>query len=79
VGGLAALRLIEESPRSFDAAIATCRWKAPKNGLDSRFLLAYAAVFGWPDPWGAVNDVRAGLNFARDVNPIVPWPKPNGK
>jgi pimeloyl-ACP methyl ester carboxylesterase len=81
LGGLAALRLIEENPRSFDAAIATC---APAAGNPKRmdrtldFALAYAAVFGWPDAWGAIDDLREGLNFARDVNPIVQWPKPDG-
>ncbi|MBZ5621061.1 MAG: lysophospholipase [Acidobacteriia bacterium] len=81
LGGLAALRLIEENPRSFDAAIATC---PPAAGTPRRmdrtldFALAYAAVFGWPDAWGAIDDLRAGLNFAKDVNPIVPWPKPDG-
>jgi pimeloyl-ACP methyl ester carboxylesterase len=81
LGGLAALRLIEEFPRSFDAAIATC---PPAAGTPRRmdrtldFALAYAAAFGWPDAWGPIDDLRPGLNFARDVNPIVPWPKPDG-
>lgn len=81
LGGLAALRLIEESPRSFDAAVATC---APAAGTPKRFdrsldfALAYAAVFGWPDAWGPIDDLRPGLNFAKEVNPIVQWPKPDG-
>ncbi len=82
LGGLAALRLIEEFPRSYDAAVATC---APAAGNPRRmdrtldFALAYDAVFGWPvDKWGAVDQLKDGLNFARDVNPIVPWPKPDG-
>jgi pimeloyl-ACP methyl ester carboxylesterase len=81
LGGLAALRLIEENPRSFDAAIATC---PPAAGAPLRFdrtldfALAYEAVFGWPDAWGPVNDLKPGINFARDVNPVVPWPKPDG-
>ncbi|MBI4907957.1 MAG: prolyl oligopeptidase family serine peptidase [Acidobacteria bacterium] len=81
LGGLTALRLIEDYPRSFDAAIATC---APAAGTPRRmdrmldFALAYAAVFGWPDAWGPLDDLRPGLNFARDVNPIVPWPRPDG-
>lgn len=81
LGGLVALRLIEEYPRSFDAAIATC---APAAGTPRRmdrmldFSLAYWAVFGWPDAWGPIGELRPGLNFARDVNPIVPWPKPDG-
>jgi pimeloyl-ACP methyl ester carboxylesterase len=81
LGGLVALKLMEEYPRSYDAAIATC---APAAGTPQRmdrmldFALAYAAAFGWPDAWGAIDDLKDGLNFARDVNPIVPWPKPDG-
>jgi len=81
LGGLAALRLIEEAPRSFDAAIATC---APAAGNPRRmdrtldFSLAYAVVFGWPETWGPIGDLRPGINFAKDVNPIVPWPKADG-
>ncbi|MBZ5584309.1 MAG: prolyl oligopeptidase family serine peptidase [Acidobacteriia bacterium] len=81
LGGLAALRLIEEYPRSFDAAIATC---APAAGTPKRFdrsldfSLAYSVVFGWPDAWGTVADVRSGINFAKDVSPVVPWPKADG-
>jgi pimeloyl-ACP methyl ester carboxylesterase len=81
LGGLAALRLIEDFPRAFDAGIATC---APGAGMaknmDLRldFLLAYAAAFGWPDEWGTLGDLRTGLDFARDVNPKVQWPKPDG-
>jgi pimeloyl-ACP methyl ester carboxylesterase len=82
LGGLAALRLMEEAPRSFDGALAMC---APAAGNPMRmdrtldFALAYATVFGWPeDKWGAIDDLKEGLNFARDVNPVVPWPKPDG-
>ena len=81
LGGLAALRLIEEYPRAFDAAIATC---APAAGTPKRFdraldfALAYSVVFGWPDKWGTLGDVRTGINFARDVNPAVSWPKTDG-
>ena len=81
LGGLAALRLIEEFPRSYDGAIATC---VPAAGNPKRmdrtldFAVAYEAVFGWPDAWGAIGDLREGLNFARDVYPIAPLPKPDG-
>ena len=81
LGGLAALRLMEEFPRSYDAAIATC---APAAGNPRKmdraldFALAYATVFGWLAEWGAIDDLKEGLNFARDVNPKVQWPKPDG-
>jgi len=82
LGGLLALRLMEEYPRSYDAAIATC---APAAGTPLRmdrtldFAVAYATVFGWPEEkWGAIDDLKEGLNFARDVNPIVQWPKSDG-
>ena len=81
LGGLAALRLIEEYPRSFDAALAAC---PPAAGTPARmdsmldFSLAYDAVFGWPPAWGPIDDLTPGITFARDVNPVVPWPKPDG-
>lgn len=81
LGGLAALRLMEEYPRSFDGAVAM---SAPEAGTPMRmdrmldFSVAYAAVFGWPDAWGPIDDLRPGLNFARDVNPVVAWPKSDG-
>ena len=81
-GGLGSLRLIEDYPRSFDAAIVTCPVAAgvPRNmDLKLDFALAYAVVFGWPaDAWGPLEDLRSGLNFATDVNPKVNWPKPDG-
>ncbi len=82
LGGLAAVRLMEDYPRSFDGAIAI---SAPVAGAPrslDRFLdfsLAYALVFGWPDDaWGPVEALRPGLDFATDVNPLVNWPKPDG-
>jgi pimeloyl-ACP methyl ester carboxylesterase len=81
-GGLATLKMIEDYPRSFDGAIAMC---APAAGMarsnDRRldFGLAYAVTFGWPaDKWGALEDVREGLNFQRDVLPIAQAPKADG-
>ena len=81
-GGLVSLRLIENFPRSFDAAIATC---TPAAGLPRRqdrfidFTLAYAVVFGWlEDEWGPVGDVKSGLNFQRQVYPKVNWPAEDG-
>lgn len=82
LGALTAIRLMEDHPRSFDGAIATC---PPGAGLPRRydllldFSLAYATVFGWPaDAWGPLESLRSGLNFATDVSPLVNWPKPDG-
>lgn len=81
MGGLAALRLIEEAPRAFDGAIATC---APAAGIPENWdqkldtLLAYATVFGFPEEWGTIAAIRPGLDFNRDVMPKVQWPKPDG-
>ncbi len=81
-GGLATLRLIEDYPRSFDGAIATC---APAAGTSRRMdrsldlNLAYAAAFGWRDDlWGKVENLRENLNFNREVYPNVNWPKADG-
>ncbi len=82
LGGLVALQLMEEKPRSFDGAIAL---SAPAAGAPLRWdvtldvAVAYDAVFGWPvDKWGPIDDLKSGINFATDVSPIVPWPKPDG-
>jgi len=82
LGGLVAVRLMEDYPRSFDGAIGT---SAPVAGLARRldhllgYGLAYAVVFGWPDDaWGPLENVRSGLLFATDVSPKVNWPKPDG-
>ena len=50
-GGLASLRLIEDYPRSYDAAIPICTAGAGMPRRQDRFLdftLAYAVAFGWP-------------------------------
>lgn len=81
MGGFGALRLIEEFPRSFDGAIATC---APGAGFPKSWdwkldvLIAYSAVFGWPGEWGTIAAMRPGLDFNKDVMPVVQWPKPDG-
>jgi pimeloyl-ACP methyl ester carboxylesterase len=81
LGGLAALKLIEDAPRSFDAAIPMC---APAAGWSRRmdlnldFALAYAAVFGWPETWGPIADLAPGLLFARDVLPKFQLPAADG-
>jgi pimeloyl-ACP methyl ester carboxylesterase len=82
-GGLASLRLIEDFPRSFNAAIAAC---APDAGMPRRwdrfldFALAYAAVFGWQeDAWGPLEgELRPDLNFQTQVYPTVNWPAADG-
>lgn len=82
VGGLVALRLIEEFPRAFEAAIPMC---APGAGYSRKFdhtldfALGYAVVFGWlAEAWGPLEDLREGLDFNRDVRPKVQWPAPDG-
>ena len=81
LGGLTAHRMIEDYPRSFDAAIPMC---APSAGWSRRmdrnldFALAYAVTFGWPEEWGAVGDPRPDLNFSRDVYPKFQFPAADG-
>jgi pimeloyl-ACP methyl ester carboxylesterase len=81
-GSLAALKMIEDYPLSFDGAIATCAPAAGfSRGMDRHldFGLAYAAAFGWPDEeWGPLEDLRAGLNVQPDVLTIAQLPKPDG-
>lgn len=81
LGGLAALWLTEERARAFDAALAMC---PPAAGIAMQFdmrldyLGAYAAAFGWPSEWGSLQDLRTGLDFARDVQPVAQWPRADG-
>ncbi|MCX6634102.1 MAG: hypothetical protein NT090_03265 [Acidobacteria bacterium] len=81
-GGLAALKMIDDFPRAFDGAIATCAPAAggPRNwDFKLDFSLAYAVAFGWPaDKWGPLEDTREGLIFQTDVLPIAQVPKPDG-
>ena len=81
LGSMAALRLIEEFPRSFDAAIPACTLgagvpRAYDVHLDK--LVAYAAVFGLPPEWGTAAALKPGLDFMKDIMPKVQWPKPDG-
>lgn len=73
LGGAASLKMIEDYPRTFDGAIATCAPAAGfPRGMDRNldFSVAYAATFGWPaDKWGPVGDLRDGLIFGVDVMP----------
>ena len=81
VGGLTAVRLIEDFPRSFDAAIPMCWAAAGYPRRFDRFLdvaLAYAVVFGWPSEWGTLEDLREGLLMGQDVVPKVKWPAADG-
>jgi uncharacterized protein (TIGR03437 family) len=78
LGGLIALKLVEEIPEIYDGAIAIGATDAgrPEN-MDAAlaFGLAYDAAFGWPEAnWGPLEDVRDDLVFGTDVYPLVPWP-----
>ncbi len=74
LGGKVALKLIEEHPGVYDAAIANCPASAgsPENAdVGLSFSLAYAATFPWHDDlWGPVENLRDDLDFFADVRPI---------
>jgi len=82
LGGLAALKMIEDYPRVFDAAIATCPWAAGVPRVMDRqldFGLAYAVAFGWPaDRWGPLEQLRPDLNLQTDVLSVAQVPKEDG-
>lgn len=82
LGGLVSLKMIEDYPRTFDGAVATCAPAAGfPRGMDRHldFSIAYAAAFGWPEEkWGPVGDLREGLNFSSDVLPNANIPKQDG-
>lgn len=82
LGAMVSLKMIEDYPRTYDAAIATC---PPAAGFPRAFdrhldfSVAYAAAFGWPeDKWGPVGDLRDGLNFMTDILPAANTPKADG-
>jgi len=81
-GALVSLKMIEDYPRTFDGAVATCPPAAGfGRGMDRHldFSVAYATAFGWPtDKLGPIDDLRPGLNFMTDVYPNVNLPKADG-
>jgi pimeloyl-ACP methyl ester carboxylesterase len=79
LGGLTAVQLAEDYPRSIDGAIGHCPVILGYSvRMDSAldFAVAYAAAFGWPESWGPIGDLRTGLaaDFAKDVAPKVVRP-----
>ena len=74
-------KMVEDYPRAFDGAIATCAPAAggPRNwDFKLDFSLAYAVAFGWPaDKWGPLEDPRADLDVA-GVGAALQWPKQDG-
>jgi len=82
LGGLVVLKMIEDYPRAFDGAIATCAAAAGMpRGFDRQldFGLAYAAAFGWPaDKWGPLEQLRPDLNLQTDVFAVAQVPKEDG-
>lgn len=81
LGGLTALRLVEDFPRSFDAAIPMCATMGGWNLRMDRnldFALAYEAVFGWPEAWGPMDGLRPGLDFVSEVMPRMKTPATDG-
>jgi alpha-beta hydrolase superfamily lysophospholipase len=82
LGGLVVLKMIEDYPRAFDGAIATC---APAAGFPKTwdrqldFGLAYAVAFGWPDSkWGPLEQLNPNLDFRTDLLSNTQVPKADG-
>jgi pimeloyl-ACP methyl ester carboxylesterase len=82
LGGLVVLKMIEDYPRAFDGAIATCASAAGMaKGFDRQidFGLAYATALGWPeDKWGPLEQLRPGLNLQTDVLAVAKSPAGDG-
>lgn len=73
MGSLISLDLLEHHPATFDGAIVACGplAGAPTNwDIALAMGLAYDVVFGWPQEWGTVGDVRDDVDFERDVLPV---------
>jgi pimeloyl-ACP methyl ester carboxylesterase len=81
-GGLASLKMIEDYPRAFDGAIATCASAAGLPRAQDRHLdfgLAYAVAFGWPaDKWGPLEQLRPILDLQTDLLAVAQLPKADG-
>ncbi len=79
LGGVTAVQMAEDHPRSIDGAIANCPgmlgWSR-RTDVALDFAVAYAAAFGWPESWGPIGDLRPGLaaDFNTDVAPRVVRP-----
>jgi len=70
MGGVVALKSIEKHPNLYDAAVPMCTLgggatKSFDHKLD--YALAYDVVFGWPETWGTVDDVRDDIEFYGEV------------
>ncbi|MBI2848430.1 MAG: hypothetical protein HYX83_04570 [Chloroflexi bacterium] len=77
MGSVIALESIEKYPGIYDGAIAGAGLAAgaPLNFDQSLALsLAYDVIFGWPESWGSVGDVRDDLDFDTEVLPLLPNP-----
>ncbi len=73
MGSLIALKSAEEVPL-YDGIIAGCTagaGTAKSMDLAGALSLAYSTLFGWPEAWGAWYDVKDGVNFNRDVLPVL--------
>lgn len=70
-GSLIALKSAEEVPL-YDGVIPMCSIVGSSAAdRDIAFAYAYATAFGWPSDWGTWYDARDGLNFDRDVFPLL--------
>jgi hypothetical protein len=70
-GSLIALKSAEEVPL-YDGVIPMCSIVGMSAAdRDVAFAYAYATAFGWPSDWGPWYDARDGLNFERDVFPLL--------
>jgi len=70
-GSLIALKSAEAGPL-YDGVIPMCSVVgAPGVDRDGGFAYAYDTVFGWPSDWGTWYDARDGLDFDRDVFPLL--------
>jgi pimeloyl-ACP methyl ester carboxylesterase len=70
MGGIIALESIERFPHLYDATVPMCGLGGgAAKGFDHKldYALAYDVIFGWPETWGTVDDVRDDIDFYEEV------------
>jgi hypothetical protein len=74
MGSVIALDGIEDFPGTYDGALPVCAIAAGTPlSFDGMLAVAsaYDAVFGWPEAWGTLADVRDDIDFESEVLPVL--------
>jgi pimeloyl-ACP methyl ester carboxylesterase len=70
MGGIITLKSMEKYPGTYNGGVPLCTVASGltrSTAMRLTYALSYDQVFGWPDSWGKVNDVRDDIDFYGDV------------